>query len=431
MVTNSQYRHLSIMRSPNSSLLRNCTSQICRVLLLVGMLLIVADSHTAKAQYIPGRLSEEAEISILTLSPAEAVYTTFGHTAIRLKDSVHDIDRVYNYGTFDENEPYFFLKYFYGNLRYFLSVTSFDQFKQANTALGRSIVSQTLNLSQKQVNKLAPILEKNSLPENRSYPYRFFSQNCVTQAQDLISKTKLIHSWGQAPTVTLSTPTYRQKIAPYVANNPWLKFGINLMLGSTGEQTENNPSRHFLPDDLHLFLANATDSTGKSVVQSSQTIAKAQTSPSDQAVSPIFISWVLFLVIAVFTAISLLKNWQSWWIDRILFGTVGLLGIILAFGSLFSLHQPLHYNWNLLWALPTHLFIAARGRFFNQNIWLRFYFWITITLNGVVLIGGPALPQQLPTAIIPLVAGLTLRSTYRLYVAKKSIRSHIPVNNTA
>src|SRR5699024_5394716 len=145
--------------------------------LFIILLLAGAGTGTTYGQAAPGKLSEDARVSILTVGPAEPVYTMFGHTAVRVQDPHNQLDQVYNYGTFDFKASGFFFKFLYGDLDYYLSVTSFEQFKQANVALGRSIVSQSLDLSQVQVNELVRTLEHQALPENRSYRYRFFSQN--------------------------------------------------------------------------------------------------------------------------------------------------------------------------------------------------------------------------------------------------------------
>ena len=394
-------------------------------LLLLLFLLVGASIPPAKSQSITGPLSKEAEISILTLGPAEPAYTIFGHTAIRLKDPVNSMDQVYNYGTFNVNVAHFYLKFLSGDLTYFLSKTDFKQFKERNTALGRSIVSQRLRLSQSHINKLAQTLEKNILPENRSYPYRFFRQNCVTQVHDILLEANIASSINkiQAKSLSASTFTYRQKIAPYLANRPWLQLAINLMLGANADQPSNDHKQPFLPSDLHLFLANAVDNSGNQWVESSQTIAKAQITDSQSPTPPILILWGLLLLIAAFTATSIIRGWRGWWIDRLLFGAVGIAGLIITFGSFVSHHPPLHHNWNLLWALPTHLFVAAKVQSFSRNKWLRLYFWLTLTLSGIVLIAGAALPQHLPTAVMPLIASLAIRSAYRLYLTPQYERS--------
>src|ERR1700694_6017897 len=68
------------------------------------------------------------QISLLTCSPGQELYSTFGHAAIRVKDSVTETDIVFNYGTFDDSDPYFYLKFMQGVMRYALSVQSFPDF---------------------------------------------------------------------------------------------------------------------------------------------------------------------------------------------------------------------------------------------------------------------------------------------------------------
>ena len=64
-------------------------------------------------------------ISLLTCSPGEELYSTWGHTAIRVTDSVTGIDMVFNYGTFDDSDPDFYAKFTRGLMIYALSAYPF------------------------------------------------------------------------------------------------------------------------------------------------------------------------------------------------------------------------------------------------------------------------------------------------------------------
>lgn len=61
-------------------------------------------------------ISEEAEISILTIGPGEGLVDKFGHTAIRVKDIRNDY--VFNYGVYDFDDPNFYTKFAQGRLKY-------------------------------------------------------------------------------------------------------------------------------------------------------------------------------------------------------------------------------------------------------------------------------------------------------------------------
>jgi hypothetical protein len=52
------------------------------------------------------KLSEKTKVSIFTCGRGEELYSTFGHTALRIKDDENLLDVVFNYGAFDfRTEP--------------------------------------------------------------------------------------------------------------------------------------------------------------------------------------------------------------------------------------------------------------------------------------------------------------------------------------
>ncbi len=67
------------------------------------LLLVFSFATTAIGQILP--LSKNTEVSILTCGTGSEIYSLFGHTAIRIKDTENQIDEVYNYGTFDFSTP--------------------------------------------------------------------------------------------------------------------------------------------------------------------------------------------------------------------------------------------------------------------------------------------------------------------------------------
>ncbi|MDP4953802.1 MAG: DUF4105 domain-containing protein, partial [Flavobacteriales bacterium] len=68
------------------------------------------------------QLSPSSKVSVLTCSPGAELYSTFGHTAIRVHDPARNIDWVYNYGTFEFSDD-FYLLFAQGKLDYALSKT--------------------------------------------------------------------------------------------------------------------------------------------------------------------------------------------------------------------------------------------------------------------------------------------------------------------
>src|SRR2546423_13573683 len=81
-------------------------------------------------------------ISLLTCTPGEELYSTFGHSALRIIDSANNKDIVYNYGTFNFEEPGFYTKFIRGKLLYYLSTDNFLSFGGSIQQEGRGITEQ-------------------------------------------------------------------------------------------------------------------------------------------------------------------------------------------------------------------------------------------------------------------------------------------------
>jgi hypothetical protein len=71
-------------------------------------------------------------------------------------------------------------------------------------------------------------------------------------------------------------------------------------------------------------------------------------------------------------------------------------------------HAMCRYNFNLLWALPSHAVFAFLIS--SKQVWVRHYFGATALLGAFLLLGWFFLPQQMNPAFIPLVVLLMFRS---------------------
>jgi hypothetical protein len=64
--------------------------------LTIFSILFLVTTYQAIAQ--KQQLSDQAVISLITADPGEELYSLFGHSAIRVKDTVNNQDLVFNYG---------------------------------------------------------------------------------------------------------------------------------------------------------------------------------------------------------------------------------------------------------------------------------------------------------------------------------------------
>ena len=364
-----------------------------------------------KAQ-MPEEISDTSrmQISLLTCTPGEELYSTFGHSALRVIDSNSVTDLVYNYGTFDFNDPNFYTKFVRGQLNYNLSLEYFSNFKFDYQAENRGITEQILNLSAAEKLKLRLALNENLKEENRYYLYDFFLDNCTTRLRDLIFKAS--EPQEALPATMPVTYTFRNAIHFYLDQQEkyWSKLGIDLLLGKPTDAVMTIKQQQFLPDNLEKTL----DKLVKPKLVKSSTNLYIVNSAKEKSswFTPITCFWAL-LILFVLLSISknkTLRNITSF-LDAALFLICGLLGILFLFMWWGTDHSMTKENFNLLWALPTHAIFAWLKNRSNKTV--KFYFLFTSLLSLLTLAFWVILPQQLNISLIPIVLLLMYRSFYQ------------------
>ena len=354
--------------------------------------------------------SSHLRISLLTCGPGEELYSTFGHSAVRVTDSASNEDIVYNYGTFNFEEPGFYTKFIRGKLMYYLSTQDFSSFKQDYEQQKRSMTEQVLNLSRTEKSKMANLLLQNLMGENKFYKYDFFFDNCTTRLRDLLEKSA--DSTVHYATIVNKPTTFRQHIFEYMDynNNLWTKLGMDLLLGAKTDAVMSNREAMFLPD----YLLKGFDSAkigNKAVLKSKNSVIDiaGEKEQKNFFLTPLFIFSLLFILIV---SISFSKNNS---IQKLLYGFDGFVFFMAGFSGLLILfmwfgtdHIVCQNNYNLLWTWPTHAVMA----FFihSKKQWSKKYFIVTAIINSLVLIAWFFLPQQMNPAFIPIILLLIFRS---------------------
>nr|WP_293836731.1 DUF4105 domain-containing protein [uncultured Arsenicibacter sp.] len=327
------------------------------------------------------RLSPSATVSVLTCAPGNDAYSLFGHTALQVEDQATGLNQVYNFGTFDSRQAGFPVYFVRGSLQYWLSAAPFNLFLYSYQLENRSIYQQTLTLTPTEVQTLYDKLEVLLQSPARYYRYQFFTDNCSTRPLLLLSQS-LASPIGLDSGRYTTRQTHRQLIAPYTAPHPWIATGINLALGRPADQPLPYRQTLFLPDALKEALARSRRHGQPFVGQSRLLFTSSTPIAADGGVlvKPWHI-WAGLLILTIFTRLRLPHVYRLW--RTTLLVTTGLFGCLLAWVTLWSLHVPLQQNYQLLWLLPTHLFLAfIRSGAFRQ--------WFAIT-SSIVTIAGLSL----------------------------------------
>ncbi len=353
------------------------------------------------------------KVSLLTCTQGADAYSAFGHTAIRIKDPLRNLDRVYNYGTFDDSDPLFYWKFGQGIMLYELSAYDMVYFLREYSYFGRGVEEQVLNLSCDQIAALEQALEKNYEPANRVYTYHFLESNCTTKSGDIIFQIVGDHITVTNP-VPDPTPTFRQLLHEYLDESyqDWFRFGIDILLGSTTDRKVDSVTYPFLPKNLYKRFAQARIDHQPLVAQTNHLLPANTQLFQESTFTPAIILSIILMLYVSFTFVHL--RWTRLLVKAIeflIYFSLGIIGTLLLFLWLIRVDEVSAKNYNLLWALPTHLIFSILLLF--RKKWIKHYFRITLVLAVLTGLCWWFIPQNLNTATIP-VLGLIVASSYNI-----------------
>jgi hypothetical protein len=354
------------------------------------------------------------KISLLTCGPGEDLYSIFGHSAIRVQDQTSNTDVVFNYGTFDFEDPDFYIKFTRGKLLYFVAAEKFSDFVYGYQLENRSIIAQDLKLTCNEKERLFNALRINAREENKYYKYEFLFDNCSTRLRDIIAKNN-DDSVTFKKILPSTPPTFRDMIHVYLDRGKqyWSEFGIDLVLASRIDRPVKNEEAMFLPDYLMKGIDSAV-AVNESIVAKKSTILRSvpEMEESSTWFKPLTVT-IILLVAGIFVTFGK-KRWlirAGNIFDATYFFILGCMGCFMLFMWFGTEHELCRDNYNLLWALPTHLIFAFLVK--KDKSFVRKYFAVTAVISLLIVICWTFLPQGMNIAFLPLILVSGLRSAYR------------------
>lgn len=350
------------------------------------------------AQHIT--LTPESEVSLVTCGPGEELYEAFGHTAIRIHDPNLGFDVVYNYGTFDFNQPNFYWNFVTGRSMYMLATNRYSSFVRAYQYYNRSVREQFLNMTLEQKQRLLDKLTWNAQKENREYLYDYFFDNCSTRPRDILLEAMQ----GEIDFDTAYLPenrlTIRELTDLYIIDEqPWGDLGIDLCLGTPIDQPATAMQYMYLPEKLedafdHAFVTRNGERL--SLVERKQVTFKSAPRVEQKSW---FVPQIVFVAILLFSAVFLtifrVAGKSTRFFEGLVFMITSFIGFNGVFLWFFTNHYAADHNWNILWSLPTNAIFGYALLKKNRPKWTRHYALFLIILYAGMLVGWNYIPQLL------------------------------------
>lgn len=329
---------------------------------------------------------DSIEFGLITCSPHDEIYSLYGHTAIRFHNLSTGADYIYNYGVFNYKAPHFMLRFVFGLTDYSLECIPAQWFWPYYQEWGSQVTEQVLNLTNDEKVKLIYALHENSKPENKTYRYNYFYDNCSTRPRNII-EANLDGEVIYQPRPDY-TPTFREMIHEHTAKHPWAAFGNDILLGIKADMKTTLREQEFIPFNLQHDVEHAlVDRHGVTspLVKESRVIVL----PGVQMVQedfPLTPTHCAALLLAVSLAIFIYEHFKRrtlYLFDALLMLLSGLAGCVL-FVMIFSQHPTTSINLQILLLNPVSLFFIPTVIRHRRTCW----FTINMLCTCTFLIGG-------------------------------------------
>lgn len=356
------------------------TNGIKRLFSILVLCFLTSFQSAAQLNY------QTVDIELITISPGEFYWSTYGHTAIRIKNNQADI--MYGFGYFDFEEENFFLNFAKGDMQYFLGVVDSEHELRVYQEEGRKITSQHLDLSNKQKQKLIDKLVFLSQPENRYYPYDYFLNNCTSQIRDLLDE--VTNSELSKPLKQQLTKKSWSDLTFPASNQTWMNLGIAYIYGLPAFEKKTQWQLSVFPE---VFSRDLKSVEAESNWNQNMEIIYAPTKQEASFIQYSFfqthyavILCVLVLLIGLLIKPTSNSTARFWLVSQSLLGA----GLILLW--FFTKHSIAMWNINLLIFSPLAFILLFKG--FRKTFVLNVFFvsnflWAVLALafTNVYLIG--------------------------------------------
>ena len=381
----------------------------------------------------------DIEISLLTCQPHDEVYSLYGHTAIRVRNTSTNEDFTVNYGVFDPTGKFFVLRFIFGLTDYSLGICSYKDFLEEYKRYGCGVYEQHINMDARQKTVFLMALLENARPENVVYRYNYFYNNCTTKARDIIlssitsvdniSLPGSVPCEVECPNLPLlqqEERSFRQLVHMKTEGHPWASFGNDLLLGVGADVNTSYEEREFLPevlaadfDSTRIICPSVADSSRQLVDSAYWALAPGKTwhdndaisfpfTPTQVAVAMLLLSILYFIVIE-----GCVIRHPVLWTHSLVCCLYAFVGIVL-FLMLFSQHPTVRVNFQIFIFNP-FFFIFSLPRFMKG--WGRY----AILLSLAVFFLGNIVQDYAEGVNIMAIALLVTFTPFYFGMSKKNI----------
>lgn len=386
--------------------------------LAVLFLLLALGRAGASPQAPAGQARKAADrrFSLITILPGKSLYSAFGHSALRIRDEAGGFDILLNYGL--SARPFdlsFVASMLAGRMDFLVAALETQEaFEFYRDTEGRTILEQDLDLDEGQKAAIMATLARDLRPENRTYNYRYFSDNCATRIWQILEPLGQDSPGAAGGTGPVVRPSARASLNRVLERTSWIGFATGLIMGPRTDRALDRGYPLFLPQDiLDWAQAAARAPLGDRPLVSARRAIYEAPARRPGPVSPLAACLVLLALAGALTASPGAWRMPRLVLDILLFGFATLAGLGILVFWLSASYGEAGWNLNLLWAGPLPLLGLILARKDRPGSLARILFAAAALGSLLVAILGGLGIQSISWEVRCLALGLALRSLER------------------
>jgi hypothetical protein len=325
---------------------------------------------------------ENLEIRLMVVGQGDPVYSLWGHTGLAIRNKENGKDVFYDFGNFNFEDDDFFTNFAIGRLLYIAWASFTEQYIFSTINDKRDLTEYVLNLSPEKKQEMYEALRLKAKPENRTYLYHHYNDNCSTRIRDYIDIA--VNGQLNARTDYSRGSTFRRSFLRFTSNKKVTGFFLSLLQGPMIDKEVTLWQEMFLPDVLGEVVSSFDYKNDKGeivplVTQKNRLYNADQRLPLPETYKPDYliialISLILSSMVLIMNIISEKGN-RAWFacLNIIMGLFLGLLGSVLLFLAAFTDHSYSFNNMNLFMINPLALLLipAAVLYWIKGDLWKK------------------------------------------------------------
>ena len=325
------------------------------------LLVLVTTGLSAQESMTREEFAENLEVSMVVIGAADALYSWWGHVAWIVENTETGASRAYDYGNFSFEQEAFLKNFIMGQMDYLKMASDPERMLRNNVFLNRTITLYTLNAAPLDRLRLLELLENDIRPENRTYRYNLFWDNCSTRIRDRMDI--LTDSQFSKKYMVPSDKTLRMQLRRFLYSNVFMDWLLNFALSGVTDRTATEWDGMFLPEELGRAVETmmVRDANGNMVpFVSGKTIYNTAVGRPEVADYPPP-NWYYGAIAGfVLAALAFLLKGKGETVFSLVFSFIfAVFGSLLFFMSVFTDHNYSYWNMNLLLVNPFMFVIFA------------------------------------------------------------------------